>query len=139
MYLSLSDPLMERQWPLSFSSKMVESRSILPICFLPSLGTALTHNTDRNLLNILGVKKLKKQRGRFLERLFHWRAQTELHLLGNLKILLSSLFCSCPASALLSILSLSGPWKCVIVFFSPFLLNESTIGTCRCLKTAFPR
>ena len=67
---------MLRQWSLSFSVKMVESRSISTIFFLPSYGTTLTHNRD--LLNVFGVNKLNKQKSKFLEKLFHWRVQIEL-------------------------------------------------------------
>ena len=55
---------------------MVDSRSILPVFFLPSYGATLTHNRD--LLNIFGVKILNKQKGKFLEKLLHWRVQIEL-------------------------------------------------------------
>ena len=71
---------------------MVESRFILPVLFLPSYGTTLTHNRD--LFNIFGVKKLNKQKGKFLEKLFHWRVQIELctFTCGKLKNTLNPLF-----------------------------------------------
>ena len=55
-------------------------------------GPTLTHNRD--LFNIFGVKKLNKQKGKFLEKLFHWRIQIELctFTCGKLKNTLNPLF-----------------------------------------------
>ena len=129
---------MLRQWSLSFSAKMVESRSILPVLFLPSYGTTLTHNRD--LFNIFGVKKLNKQKGKFLEKLFHWRVQIELctFTCGKLKNTLNPLFLVLSSSYFLSIFFQLRPWKSITLLFSfSFLLDESTVETC--LKMAFSR
>lgn len=119
--LSESDPFVLRQWSLSFSVKMVESRSISTIFFLPSYGTTLTHNRD--LLNVFGVNKLNKQKSKFLEKLFHWRVQIELylHLVGNSKILLILCFWSCLALSFSASSSSSGPGSVLLCcLLSPF-------------------
>lgn len=121
LYFSESDPFVPRQWSLSFSAKMVKSRSILPVFSLPSYGTTLTHNRD--LLNIFGVKKLNKQKGTFLEKFFHWRVQIELylHLVGNSKILLILCFWSCLALSFSASSSSSGPGSVLLCcLLSPF-------------------
>ena len=136
LYLSESDPFVLRQWSLSFSAKMVESRSILPVLFLPSYGTTLTHNRD--LLNIFGVKKLNKQKGKFLEKfsIGEFRYSSVPSLVGELKNTLNPLFLVLSSSYFLSIFFQLRPWKSITLLFSfSFLLDESTVETC--LKTAF--